>query len=86
MTHPRRRQMSRAALIVRAVRTRSWPRFMLAGALLAVAGFALLGGVAQAAVAFLGLTVFMFAAVRGLDSDDYYRREPPVPPGGTSRV
>lgn len=81
MTQPRRRQMSRAALVVRAVRTRWWPRFLLAGALLVVVGVALLSGVAQAAAGLLGVLIFLFAAVRGLDSDDYYRREPPVPPG-----
>jgi uncharacterized membrane protein HdeD (DUF308 family) len=71
-----------SASIVRAARTRRWPWFLLAGTVLAVIGATLLSGVAQAAAAFLGVTVCLFAVVRGLDrDDDYYREEPPVPPG-----
>ena len=67
--------------MVRAVRTRWWPRFLLAGVVLAVAGVALFSGAAQFALAVLGVSVAGFSVVRGLDSDDYYRHEPPVPPG-----
>jgi hypothetical protein len=41
------------------LRTRWWPRFLLAGLVLAVVGVTLLSGVAQAAVAFLGVLVFL---------------------------
>ena len=68
--------------MVRAVRTRWWPRFLLAGVVVAVAGVALFSDVAQFTLAVLGVTVGGFSAVRGLDRDDYYRHEPPVPPGG----
>lgn len=72
--------------MVRAVRTRRWPWFLLAGVLLAVGGFTLLSGVAQAVAVFLGVAVCLFALVEGIDSDDYYRPEPPVaPPGRLSR-
>jgi hypothetical protein len=73
--------MSRRSLFVRALRTRWWPRFMLAGALVAVVGITLLSGVVQAACGLGGVLVFLFALVRGLDSDDYYHRERPIPPG-----
>lgn len=55
---------------------------MLAGAVLAVLGITLLHGVAQFAVACLGVAVVGFALIRALYSDDdYHRPEPPVPPG-----
>lgn len=84
MTHPRRRQVSRRALIVRAVRTRWWPRFLLAGVVLVVVGVTLLSGAARAVAVIVGVPVCLFAMVRGLDSDDYYRHEPPIPPGRTA--
>jgi uncharacterized membrane protein HdeD (DUF308 family) len=71
--------MSHRALMVRAVRTRRWPWFLLAGVVLAVGGATLLSGVAQAVAVFLGVAVCLFALVEGIDSDDYYRPEPPVP-------
>ena len=82
----RRHQISRRALVVRALRTRWWPRFLFAGVALAVAGIALLSGPAQAATGFFGALVALFALIRGLDSDDYYRHEPPVPPGAPGGV
>jgi hypothetical protein len=82
-TQPRGHQKSRRDLMVRAVRIRWWPRFLVAGVVLAVAGVALFSGVAQFALVVLGALVAMFSAVRGLERDDYYRHEPPVPPGGT---
>ena len=54
---------------------------MLVGALLVVVGVGLLGGAAQAVAIALGALAFVFALVRGLDSDGSYRREPPMPPG-----
>ncbi len=71
--------MSRRALMVRSAR-RWWPRFPLAGVVLAVAGVALFNGVAQFALVVLGGLVAMFSVVRGLDSDDYYRHDPPSLP------
>ena|ERR1039458_1568722 len=50
---------SHGAAIAHALRTRWWPRFLLAGLVLAVVGVTLLSGVAQAAVAFLGVLVFL---------------------------
>lgn len=82
----RHRQMSHRALLVRAVRTRRWPWFLLAGVGLVVGGVTLLSGVAQAVAAFLGVGVCLFALVEGIDSNDYYRPEPPVPPAGRGRV
>jgi hypothetical protein len=72
--------MSHRVLIARAVRTRRWPWFLLAGVVLAIGGVTLLSGMAQAVAAFLGVAVCLFALVEGIDSDDYYRPEPPVPP------
>ena len=71
--------MSHRALMVRAVRTRWWPWFLLAGVVLAVGGATLLSGVAQAVAVFLGVAVCLFALVEGIDSADYYRPEPPLP-------
>ena len=70
--------------MVRAVRTRRWPWFLLAGGVLAAGGGTLLGGVAQAVAVLLGVAVCLFALVEGIDSDDYYRPEPPVPQPGRS--
>ena len=72
--------MSHRALMVRAVRTRRWPWFLLAGVALVVGGVTLLSGVAQAVTVFLGVGVGLFALVEGVDSDDYYRPEAPLPP------
>jgi hypothetical protein len=57
---------SRAAGLARTLRTRWWPRYALAGAVLAVVGVTLLGGAAQALVALFGITVFLFAVAHGL--------------------
>ena len=65
--------------MVRAVRTRRWPWFLLAGVVLAAGGGTLLTGVAQAVAVLVGVAVCLFALVEGIDSDDYYRPEPPVP-------
>ena len=63
--------MSHRALMVRAVRTRRWPWFLVAGVVLAVGGLTLLSGVAQAVAVLLGVAVCLFALVEGIDSDDY---------------
>jgi hypothetical protein len=57
---------SHAAILPRSLRTRWWPRCALAGAILAVVGVTLLSGAAQALVALLGITVFLFAVAHGL--------------------
>lgn len=57
---------SHAAGLARTLRTRWWPRCALAGAILAVVGVTLLSGAAQALVALLGITGFLFAVAHGL--------------------
>jgi hypothetical protein len=57
---------SHAAGLARTLRTRWWPRCALAGAILAVVGVTVLSGAAQALVALLGITVFVFAVAHGL--------------------
>ena len=57
---------TKTAGLARTLRTRWWPRYALAGAVLAVVGVTLLGGAAQALVALLGITVFLFAVAHGL--------------------
>jgi hypothetical protein len=52
--------------LARTLRTRWWPRFALTGVILAVVGVTLLSGTAQAGVALLGITVFIFAVAHGL--------------------
>jgi hypothetical protein len=70
--------------MARTLRTRWWPRFLVAGVVLAVVGVTLLSGSAQAIVGLLGVLTFVFAAVQGLMGkswDQDRRHEPPVPPG-----
>ena len=50
---------SHGARLPRTVRTGSWPRFALAGVILAVIGVTLLSGAAQALVTLLGMTVVL---------------------------
>jgi hypothetical protein len=64
---------SRGARLMRSARTRSWPRWALGGAVLTVVGVTLLSGPAQAAIALLGITVFLVALLTGLGVHD---REP----------
>ena len=61
---------SHGAVLARTLRTRWWPRFALAGVVLAVIGITLLSGTTQALVALLGMTVFLFALVLGLGAHD----------------
>ena len=60
----------RGARLARALRTRWWPRFTLAGAVLVVIGVTVLSGTAQAWVALLGITIFLFASMIGLGVHD----------------
>jgi hypothetical protein len=74
---------------MRTVRTRWWPRFLAAGAVLAVTGGTLLSGAAQTLVAFGGMVIVVFAAAQGLLGGSWDRdrmREPPVPPGSGTPI
>jgi hypothetical protein len=77
-----RRRLSRRSVLVRVIRTTWWPRFMLGGAVLAVVGATALRGTAQTVAVLVGALVVVFAIVRAINSDDFVRQEPPVPPGG----
>ena len=63
-------KISHGAGLTRTLRTRWWPRFTLAGVVLAVIGITLLSGAAQALVALLGMTVFLFGLLNGLGIHD----------------
>jgi hypothetical protein len=68
--------------MMRTLRTRWWPRFLLAGALLVVVGATLLSGVVQAWVVGSGALIIFVTSFWLLSlSPDDYRREPPMPPG-----
>jgi hypothetical protein len=54
------------AVIARTLRTRWWPRVLVAGALIAVLGIMLLSGTAQALVAALGALVFLSALLQAM--------------------
>lgn len=72
----------RAARLVRTLRTRWWPRFLLAGVLLVVVGVTLLSGAAKAWVVGAGAAVIFVIVLRSLSmTPEDYRREPPMPPG-----
>ena len=75
---------SHGSAITRTLRTRWWPRFLVAGVVLVVVGVTMLGGTAQAVVGLLGTLIFVFGAAQGLTGkswDQDRRREPPLPPG-----
>ena len=75
---------TRGSSITRTLRTAWWPRFLVAGMVLAVVGTTLLTGAAQALTAVGGAVIFIFAAAVGLQGKSWERdsrREPPVPPG-----
>ena len=72
----------RTARLARTLRTRWWPRFLLAGVLLVVVGVTLLSGVAEACVVGAGAAIiFVIAALSLSMSPADYRREGPGPPG-----
>jgi hypothetical protein len=65
MAVPGAKNSYRAAL-ARTLRTRLWPRFALAGAVLAVVGVMGLSGGAQGGAVLGGIAVFAFAVLQGL--------------------
>jgi hypothetical protein len=72
----------KAARLARTLRTRWWPRFLLAGVLLVVAGVTLLSGAAAAWVVGAGAAVIFVIGLRSLSTSPAdSRREPPMPPG-----
>ena len=72
----------RAARLAWTLRTHWWPRFLLAGVLLVVAGVTLLSGAAQAWVVGAGAAVIFVIGLRSLSTSPAdSRREPPMPPG-----
>ena len=76
---PARRRLGRLA---RTLRTRWWPRFLLAGALLVVVGATVLSGVVQAWVVGSGALIIFVTSFWLLSlSPEDYQREPPLPPG-----
>jgi hypothetical protein len=76
---PARRRPGR---LTRTLRTRWWPRFLLAGALLVVIGATVLSGVVQAWVVGSGALIIFVTSFWLLSlSPDDARREPPLPPG-----
>jgi len=73
----------RPARLARTLRTRWWPRFLLAGVLLVILSATLLTGSVAAWVGISGAAVITVAVFRGASmKPDDYRREAPVPPGG----
>ena len=76
----------RTARLARTLRTRWWPRFLLAGVLLVVVGATLLSGVAEAWVVGAGAAIIFVTALRLLSmSPADYRRGGPRPPGAAGR-
>lgn len=57
---------SNGAHLARTLRTHWWPRFALAGAILAVVGITMLSGGAQGSAVLIGIAVFAFAVLQGL--------------------
>jgi hypothetical protein len=65
MADPGARKSSGAHL-PRTLRTHWWPRFALAGAVLAVVGVTMLSGGAQGGAVLIGIGIFAFAVLQGL--------------------
>ena len=79
VSKPARRRPGR---LTRTLRTRWWPRFLLAGALLVVVGATVLSGVVQAWVVGSGVLIIFVTSFWLLSlSPEDYQREPPLPPG-----
>jgi hypothetical protein len=57
---------SYGANLARTLRTRLWPRFALAGGVLAIVGVTVLSGGAQGGAVLGGIAVFAFAVLQGL--------------------
>jgi hypothetical protein len=57
---------SSGANLARTLRARLWPRFALAGGVLAIAGVTMLSGGAQGGAVLGGIAVFAFAVLQGL--------------------
>jgi hypothetical protein len=57
---------SNGAHLARTLRTHQWPRFALAGAVLAVVGITMLSGGAQGGAVLVGIAAFAFAVLQGL--------------------
>ena len=75
----------RGARMARTLRTRWWPRFLLAGALVVVVGATLVSGAAAPWVIFAGAAIIFISLSWPLSmSSADYRREPPMPPGAPS--
>jgi hypothetical protein len=64
---------SYGASLARTLRTHWWPRFALAGVVLAVIGITMLSGGAQGGAVLGGVAVFAFAVLQGLGA---HHREP----------
>jgi hypothetical protein len=72
----------RAARLVRTLRTRWWPRFLLADVLLVVVGVTLLSGGAKAWVVGAGAAIIFVIGLRSLSMTPAdYRLDPPMPSG-----
>jgi hypothetical protein len=70
------------ARLARTLRTRWWPRFLLAGVLVVVVGATLVSGAAAPWVMFAGAAIIFAIAAWALSmSPGEYRHEPPIPPG-----
>jgi len=72
----------RGARLARTLRTRWWPRFLLAGVLVVLVGATLISGAAAPWVIFAGAAIIFVVACCALASKPgEYRHEGPVPPG-----
>jgi hypothetical protein len=72
----------RGARLARTLRTRWWPRFILAGVLVVVVGATLVGGAAGGWVALAGAAIIFGSAAWALSvTPGEYRHEAPTPPG-----
>jgi DnaJ domain len=80
---------TRGSAILRTLRTAWWPRFLVAGVVIAIVGVTLLSGMAQALATLGGAAIAVLAATAGLLGKSWDRdrwREPPMPPGGGAPI